>query len=235
MACDEGALFLLEARRSPPLSPKRIDCLPRRSFNYRRLPHDLFLKLTILKLDGSSFDVQVMSTASVLELKQAVEEFFSRSPGEDDDDISWSLVWGHFCLSYKSYKLVNDKDALRTFGVQDGDQLCFARHLSMNNIPVVKKQQRNQNTAFRGYSLSLTGPIIRGTNRKAKHLKDVAGDQDEKSYFVLNDPETDIIGHKEFKLVHLLRHWLTHARCWSSGRKRSRKGWVRVARLRNAS
>ncbi|XP_068649296.1 uncharacterized protein [Aristolochia californica] len=234
IAWDEGALFLQEDSPSPPLSPISNDCLPRRSFTYRRLTHDILLKLTILKLDGSSFDVRVLKTASVLELKQAVEEVFSRYPNEDDK-ISWSLVWGHFCLCYKSNKLVNDKVLLRTFGVQDGDELYFVKHLSINYSPVVKKQQRDQNAAFREHPLSLTGPNVRGTNSKVKKKKEVAGDQDEKSYFALNDQETDIIGHKEFKLAHFLRHWLAHAKFWSAGRKRCRMGWVRVARLRNTS
>ncbi|XP_068649297.1 uncharacterized protein [Aristolochia californica] len=152
IAWDEGALFLQEDSPSPPLSPISNDCLPRRSFTYRRLTHDILLKLTILKLDGSSFDVRVLKTASVLELKQAVEEVFSRYPNEDDK-ISWSLVWGHFCLCYKSNKLVNDKVLLRTFGVQDGDELYFVKHLSINYSPVVKKQQRDQNAAFREHPL----------------------------------------------------------------------------------
>ncbi|XP_068653521.1 uncharacterized protein [Aristolochia californica] len=152
--CDDGALFLAEGWSSAPLSPISNDCLPRRSFTYCRLPHDIFLKLNILKLDGSSFDVQVVKKASVLELKQAVEEVFSRYPNEEDDNISWSLLWGHFCLCYKSDKLVNNKVSLRTFGVQDGDQLYFVRHISVNYSPVVKKEQRYQNTAFIGHPMA---------------------------------------------------------------------------------
>ncbi|XP_068653520.1 uncharacterized protein [Aristolochia californica] len=231
--CDDGALFLAEGWSSAPLSPISNDCLPRRSFTYCRLPHDIFLKLNILKLDGSSFDVQVVKKASVLELKQAVEEVFSRYPNEEDDNISWSLLWGHFCLCYKSDKLVNNKVSLRTFGVQDGDQLYFVRHISVNYSPVVKKEQRYQNTAFIGHPISMTGPNVRGTNCKVKKQKEVAGDQEEESYCTLNDQETHFLRHKEFKSTHFLRHWLAHARFWSMGRKRSYKGWVRVAWLRN--
>nr|VDD04900.1 unnamed protein product [Brassica rapa] len=60
------------------LSPLRlID--RRKSFNYSRMPEEP-IKLTILKLDGSSFDVEVLKTATVRELKMAVEAAFSHLP-----------------------------------------------------------------------------------------------------------------------------------------------------------
>lgn len=100
----------------------------RRSFSYYRLPVHL-LKLTVLKLDGSSFgmtkmclsfihvfswydlnlifsaDVQVPRMASVRELKMAVEEVFDESQkGKTMESISWSgltvLAWANSSIFF---------------------------------------------------------------------------------------------------------------------------------------
>ncbi|CAA6670570.1 unnamed protein product [Spirodela intermedia] len=89
------------------------------AFSYDRLPAQQ-LRLTIVKLDGSSFDVQVVKSASVTELKLAVEEIFSGSPRGGGGGISWSHVWGHFCLCYMNRKLTDNKASLKTFGIKDG-------------------------------------------------------------------------------------------------------------------
>ncbi|CAL9183350.1 unnamed protein product, partial [Musa hybrid cultivar] len=103
----------------------------RRSIAYCRLPEQL-LRLSVLKLDGSSYEVEVARTASVAELKMEIEDIFSESPDDGGCSISWSHVWGQFCLCYKEHKLIDDGASLRTFGIRDGDQLHFIRHLSPN-------------------------------------------------------------------------------------------------------
>ncbi|URD91857.1 hypothetical protein MUK42_01076 [Musa troglodytarum] len=127
----------------------------RRSISYCRLPEQL-LRLSVLKLDGSSFgtfryflrpfkkvhvlldlslpilktamlaEVEVARTASVVELKMEIEDIFSESPDEGGCSISWYHVWGHFCLCYKEHKLIDDGAYLRTFGIRDGDQVSSA-------------------------------------------------------------------------------------------------------------
>jgi hypothetical protein len=47
------------------------------------------IKLTVLKLDGSSFGIQVLKTATVGELKMAVEAAFSHLPISGPGKISW--------------------------------------------------------------------------------------------------------------------------------------------------
>ncbi|KAM4125438.1 hypothetical protein ACJW30_01G312100 [Castanea mollissima] len=93
------------------------------TLTYQRLPQEP-LNLSILKLDGSCFGVQVGRKATIAELKEAVEEVFS-GQFTADGEISWSHVWGHFCLSYQGQKLVDDKAYIRLFGIKDGVQLCF--------------------------------------------------------------------------------------------------------------
>ncbi|KAJ0251873.1 Ubiquitin_4 domain-containing protein [Hirschfeldia incana] len=130
------------------ISPLRlIDGLPRRrSFNYNQMPEEP-IKLTVLKLDGSSFDIQVMKTATVGELKMAVEAAFSHLPITGVGKVSWPHVWAQFCLSYEDHRLLNEADYLIEFGIKDGDQLRFIRHISNYCTMMVnhKKKTRDHN------------------------------------------------------------------------------------------
>ncbi|KAK6912582.1 SNRNP25, ubiquitin-like domain [Dillenia turbinata] len=114
----------------------------RKSLSYEKLP-PVPLTLSILKLDGSSFDVEVPRTATVGELKQAIEEAFDHFPNEGPGKISWSHVWGHFCLSYDGQNLLEENELLRDFGIADGDQLHFFQHVS-SNYNRIKRQSREQ-------------------------------------------------------------------------------------------
>ncbi|KAF2533424.1 hypothetical protein F2Q70_00033404 [Brassica cretica] len=70
------------------LSPLRlID--RRKSFSYNQLPEEP-IKLTVLKLDGSSFGVEVLKKATVRDLKMAVEAAFSHLTITSlGNNISW--------------------------------------------------------------------------------------------------------------------------------------------------
>ncbi|KAG5048406.1 hypothetical protein JHK85_009509 [Glycine max] len=92
--------------------------------------HSETLILSILKLDASSFHVEVANAATVAELKQAVEAVFCRVPQKGPGKILWPLVWRQFCLSYQGQKLVSESDYIRDFGIEDGDQLHFVHHVS---------------------------------------------------------------------------------------------------------
>uniref|UniRef100_A0A1J3FDN4 U11/U12 small nuclear ribonucleoprotein 25 kDa protein n=1 Tax=Noccaea caerulescens TaxID=107243 RepID=A0A1J3FDN4_NOCCA len=134
------------------LSPLRlIDGLPRRrSFNYNQMPEEP-IKLTVLKLDGSSFGIQVLKTATVGELKMAVEAAFSHLPITGPGKISWPHVWGQFCLCYEEQRLINEAQYLTDLGIKDGDQLRFIRHIS--NYCILMMKQKKSKTTPRVYSL----------------------------------------------------------------------------------
>ncbi|CAH2077261.1 unnamed protein product [Thlaspi arvense] len=125
------------------LSPLRlIDGIPRRrSFNYNQMPEEP-IKLTVLKLDGSSFGLEVLKTATVGELKMAVEAAFSHLTITGPGKISWPHVWGQFCLSYEDKKLINEAEYLIELGIKDGDQLRFIRHISNYGILLMKKKSK---------------------------------------------------------------------------------------------
>ncbi|KAJ8753258.1 hypothetical protein K2173_017876 [Erythroxylum novogranatense] len=104
-----------------------------RSFRYRRLQEHF--KFSVIRLNGSSFEVEVVLKATVRDLKQAVENVFANSTEEDQIDISWSHVWSYFFLCYEGQKLVDDNVYVRSFGIKDGDQLYFVRRSTVESNP----------------------------------------------------------------------------------------------------
>ncbi|KAL6334135.1 hypothetical protein AAG906_004566 [Vitis piasezkii] len=168
------------------------------NLSYRKLSLDLY-KLSILKLDGTSFDVQIARNAKVAELKQAIEEVFSLSTNEDEENISWSHVWGHFCLCYEGQKLVNDKAHIRDIGIQDGDQLQFIQHITTDRNSK-KKQPKKESVACRQSQMLFAG----------SRQREGDGTEDEEE-----------IPMPEFKLAHFLKGWLPYSRARSMGRRGS--------------
>ncbi|KAL3633063.1 hypothetical protein CASFOL_026047 [Castilleja foliolosa] len=104
-----------------------------KSFTYRKLPEQL-LKLSVLKLDGSNFGINVARNATVARVKSAIEDEFNISCKDEMNEL-WSLVWSHFCLCYEGQKLMNDKACIRKYGIKDGDQLEFVQHLRIDHAP----------------------------------------------------------------------------------------------------
>ncbi|RYQ94458.1 hypothetical protein Ahy_B08g089367 [Arachis hypogaea] len=74
-------------------------------------------------------NVEVAKTATVAELNRAVEAVFSHTPQKWPEEIPWAHVWGQFCLCYEGRKLVIETTYLRDYGIKDGDQLRFIRHV----------------------------------------------------------------------------------------------------------
>ncbi|KAI9106971.1 hypothetical protein K1719_022499 [Acacia pycnantha] len=96
-----------------------------KSLSYRKLPSEP-LRLSVLKLDGSCFDIVVTKAATIAELRQAVEDVFSHMPKKGPGKISWPHVWGQFCLCYDGQKLVTETDNLRNYGIKDGEQVEYS-------------------------------------------------------------------------------------------------------------
>ncbi|KAK4854291.1 hypothetical protein QYF36_021714 [Acer negundo] len=117
-----------------------MDGLSRKCVSYDKLPEEP-INLSVRKLDGSCFDIQVSKTATVGELKLAVEAAFCHMPKKGPGKISWPHVWGHFCLCFEGQKLVTDTDYIKIFYIKDGDQLQFIRHIS-SSCNLTKKRSK---------------------------------------------------------------------------------------------
>ncbi|XP_010430017.1 PREDICTED: uncharacterized protein LOC104714377 isoform X2 [Camelina sativa] len=175
-----------------------------RRSSYLKLPPQGRIKLSVAKLNGSLFDVEVAKDCSVAELKRAVEQVFTISPLEGHGRISWSHVWGHFCLCYRDQRLLNDKTSIRYLGLNDGDQLHFVRHLSIDHSPMNK---RSKSPSCKRY---LQLEMESEANKIQNSMDDVA----EKCY----PGAQDELPAAEFRLVNLIKGWLPYAGRWGVSR-----------------
>ncbi|CAK9154600.1 unnamed protein product [Ilex paraguariensis] len=201
-----------------PFSPLLlIENISRKSFSYNQLPQEP-LELTILKLDGSCFDILVAKTATVAELKQAVEAAFSHLPRKEAGKISWPHVWGQFCLSYDGQKLLTDSDYIGAYGIKDADQLQFTRHVS-TNYNLVKARSVKQARASKHPRISDSEESKQNGEEDEKHDQEgLKQDQDQD-----DDDDKGVITHCECKLTHLLRGWFSYRRLASSDMRFEKK------------
>ncbi|OMO54376.1 hypothetical protein CCACVL1_27854 [Corchorus capsularis] len=205
-----GVLNLLERRCLAPINfnsggngsgtgsddGEEIESLLSKKLLYRKLPQQRFFKLSVLKLDGSLFDVNVGRNATVAELKVAIEELFAELPEESNGCISWSHVWGHFCLSYDGQKLVNNKACIKNFGIKDGDQAGFT--IGAEFSPSGSGHEKRQNVV--------------NHNDLDENKEDNSSD-----HYV----EEEEIPLPEVKLTRLLSGWLSSTKLWAVSRKGS--------------
>ncbi|RZC51090.1 hypothetical protein C5167_019510 [Papaver somniferum] len=194
---------------------------------YERLPSHVSIKLQIIKLDGSSFDVHIRRNATVGELKQAVEDVFTLSSSSMGNRglISWSHVWGHFCLSFENQKLLNDKGTLESFLIRDGDQLHFLRHLSTN----FNRIQKSKSLSASKKNISRSTFLEPGICEEEKEdtgwvdvISDAAEANDKDDCTEDNIEKEMIKPPAEFKLSNIFKGWLWNSRSCFAGNSRSR-------------
>lgn len=83
------------------------------------------MNLLIRRMDDTTFVLTVSKKATLLDLKEAIRKKFQA----DCCQVSWPHVWGHFCLSFKDQKLLEEHLLLYKVGIRDLDELVFVRHL----------------------------------------------------------------------------------------------------------
>ncbi|KAH7565018.1 hypothetical protein JRO89_XS09G0111300 [Xanthoceras sorbifolium] len=218
------------------------------TLSYLKLPQSR-LRLSVLKLDGSLFDVNVQRNATVEELKQAIEEVFTSSPREGQGKISWTHVWGHFCLCYKGSKLMNDKARIRDFRIKDGDQVAVRILLLLQifnssgicpSTTYIQKDLKprvliadstqvklSKEKVHHGYLVdqivwSSSGSDADEATKLAGFAdKDSLEDQDGYKHNHNQCQDAEKTPASEFKLAHFLRGWLSYSRLWGVSRKSS--------------
>ncbi|XP_057524579.1 uncharacterized protein LOC130804223 [Amaranthus tricolor] len=175
----------------------------RKSFSYDKLAQAP-IHLTVIKLDGSSFEIEVITMAKISDLKQAVESAFSHLPTEGPGKISWRHVWAHFCLSYSGQKLLNDVDYINSYGIRDGDELHFVRHVSIA-YNLIKKRSRKRNEAPKPSTIT-------ESNKEEISEIEVADDDVENVRYQVHDNSN----YNEPVLAHLFRGWFLYSRISST-------------------
>ncbi|KAF7136077.1 hypothetical protein RHSIM_Rhsim08G0212500 [Rhododendron simsii] len=191
-----------------------------RNLSYRKLPRQLLIKLSVLKLNGSSFDVNVARNASIAELKQAVEEVFSFSPKNGEGNISWSHVWGYFCLCYEGKKLINDKVHIRRFGINDGDQVKFIRNMSINYRPL-KQQSKIISGASKKCSMKFSRENAHVDSKHASTNDNRHIDEDENNFKLCHYEDEEEVPMPKFKFAHFLNGRLSYSKLRTSAKSRS--------------
>ncbi|KAB2077539.1 hypothetical protein ES319_A06G107000v1 [Gossypium barbadense] len=159
-------------RRSTSLTSLRIanGGSLRNSFLYAKLREEP-IKLSVRKLDGSFFDVEILKMATIADLKLAVEHVFSQMPDQGLGEISWPHVWGHFCLCYDAQKLVSDTDQVVKYGIRDGHQLHFVRHVS-SVYNLTKTRSKRSVARKRPYLIKSTS-ILKSTLKSKENDEEV--------------------------------------------------------------
>ncbi|KAI5075581.1 hypothetical protein GOP47_0009657 [Adiantum capillus-veneris] len=76
-------------------------------------------------MDDTTFVLGVSKKATLTDLKDAIRQKFQA----DGCQVSWPHVWGHFCLSFRDQKLLDEHLVLHKLGVRGLDELVFVRHL----------------------------------------------------------------------------------------------------------
>ncbi|GAQ83042.1 Ubiquitin-like superfamily protein [Klebsormidium nitens] len=89
------------------------------------------MKLTIKKLDATSFEVAVLSSADVRDLKRAIEKAVDEKTAEElgQRSVSWSHVWGNFTLAFKGQRFLDDDAPLRKYDLRHNDIIDFVHHI----------------------------------------------------------------------------------------------------------
>ncbi|XP_057974319.1 U11/U12 small nuclear ribonucleoprotein 25 kDa protein isoform X2 [Malania oleifera] len=83
------------------------------------------MRIFVLKLDNTSFDVAVLNSATVKDLKLAIKKKINEVEQSKmgHRHISWKHVWENYCLSYHNEKLLHDASGLQDFGIRNNSQV----------------------------------------------------------------------------------------------------------------
>ncbi|GMP81769.1 hypothetical protein CsSME_00036372 [Camellia sinensis var. sinensis] len=109
------------------------------------------MRISILKLDGTSLDVVVMNSTNVKDLKMAIK----RKTNDMEQSkmghrhISWKHVWANFCLSYHNEKLLDDNSALQDYGIRNNSQVQFVPYV-MSRTSQRHSRRKRKHSFFHG-------------------------------------------------------------------------------------
>ncbi|XWS26213.1 hypothetical protein CRYUN_Cryun26dG0012000 [Craigia yunnanensis] len=201
-----------------------VNGFSRKSFSYSKLPEEP-IKLSVRKLDGSFFDVEVIKSAIIAELKLAVQDVFSHMPNKGPGKISWPHVWGHFCLCYDGQKLVTDTDHIINYGIKDGDQLHFIRHVT-SSYNLTKIRSKRRIVAQKQSYLSISSSTSSLESLQKDEDDDDYDDMENGRCQSLNDKNQSMIVQQECRFGHLWRSWSFYSRMSTVRRTGSNKGRV---------
>ncbi|XP_015691815.1 U11/U12 small nuclear ribonucleoprotein 25 kDa protein [Oryza brachyantha] len=110
------------------------------------------MRITVVKLDSTSFDVAVLNTATVKDLKMAIRKKINEIEQEQmgHRHISWKHIWDNYCLTHQSEKLMDDNFVLSSHGIRNNSKVSFLPHI-MSRV-YRKHSRRRKHRFFHGLS-----------------------------------------------------------------------------------
>ncbi|KAK9748523.1 hypothetical protein RND81_02G063900 [Saponaria officinalis] len=98
------------------------------------------MRISVLRLDSSSFDVVLMNSATLKDLKVAIKKKVSEMEESKmgHRQISWKHVWANYCLLFQNEKLLDESAPLQDFGIRNNSQVQF--------IPFIAARQSKKHT-----------------------------------------------------------------------------------------
>ncbi|KAM1387809.1 hypothetical protein ACFX2I_016006 [Malus domestica] len=103
------------------------------------------MRISVLKLDGTSFDVAVMNSSTVKDLKLAIRKKINEMEQSKmgHRHISWKHVRRNFCLSYDNEKLLDDNIPVQHFGIHNHSQVHFVPYIAPKDSRNHSKRRRH--------------------------------------------------------------------------------------------
>ncbi|XP_001082002.3 U11/U12 small nuclear ribonucleoprotein 25 kDa protein [Macaca nemestrina] len=89
------------------------------------------MTVRVCKMDGEVMPVVVVQSATVLDLKKAIQRYVQLKQEREGgiQHISWSYVWRTYHLTSAGEKLTEDKKKLRDYGIRNRDEVSFIKKL----------------------------------------------------------------------------------------------------------
>lgn len=104
------------------------------------------MRISVLKLDGTSFDVAVLNSARVKDLKLGIKKKVNdmEQSKMGHRHISWKHVWRNFCLMHHNEKLIDDSSLLQDFGIRNNSQVHFAPYVMSRGSQRHSKRKKHR-------------------------------------------------------------------------------------------
>ncbi|XP_064977063.1 U11/U12 small nuclear ribonucleoprotein 25 kDa protein-like isoform X2 [Musa acuminata AAA Group] len=89
------------------------------------------MKISVTKVDNTSFDVAVLNSATVKDLKLAIRKKINEieQAKMGHRHISWRHVWANFCLAHHNEKLIDDNSMLTEYGIHNNSKVVIEGNL----------------------------------------------------------------------------------------------------------
>ncbi|KAF5179686.1 U11/U12 small nuclear ribonucleoprotein [Thalictrum thalictroides] len=110
------------------------------------------MRLSVAKMDVNSFDVALLNSATVKDLKLAIQKKTNEMEQSKMSHrrISWRHVWANFGLSHHNDKLIDDSAVLQDFGIRNNSQVHFVPYVMSKAYR--KHSRRKKHRFFHGLS-----------------------------------------------------------------------------------